>query len=266
MEENRFRGLLRSGKFSAGMFGFIPAEAIVDLAGYAGFDFMIFDTEHASYDVLWIERLVRASEAAGIASVVRIAQPPDPGLIARVLNTGVHGLMFARVAGAAQAAEIVQMVALPPVGTRGACPGSRSGEYFLMDQSIYTRGSNDVAISLMIESKQALAEIEDIVRVPGIDAVAVGPVDLSYSIGVKRDDPIILEAERRVTRAAREAGISLMASAKTMVELEKWLRQPDGPRVFWYTTDAFQIGSCFQGLIGRSRELVGELDAGALGP
>src|SRR4051812_7940079 len=84
---NVFREMMRSGDFAAGMFCFIPSEAIVDIAAYAGFDYLIFDPEHASYDVAMIERLVRATEAAGIASVVRLSHP-DPYLIARVLDTG----------------------------------------------------------------------------------------------------------------------------------------------------------------------------------
>lgn len=258
METNRFRDMVRGKGFAAGMFCFIPAEAIVELAAFAGFDFLIFDTEHASYDVHWIERLVRASEAVGIASVVRISNR-DPYLIARVLDTGTQGVMFARVGGHEEAEQIVRLCRVGPDGDRGACPGSRQGEYFLMPQEEYTRRTNNVAIALMIETKEALADAEQIVRVPGIDAVAVGPVDLSYSLGLTRDHPTVVEAQDHVARLARDAGIGVMASAKSMDELAQWLRRPDGPRTFWYTTDAYQIGNAFRGLMARSRELVAEL-------
>lgn len=258
MSDNAFRELLGSGRFAAGMFSFIGSEAIVDLAGYAGFDFLIFDTEHASYDVATIERLVRACEAAGIASVVRISHA-DPYLIARVLDTGVDGLMFARTPSAHAAADIVDMVRLPPVGSRGACPGSRAGQYFLMPQDEYTRRSDDVALVVMIETKEGLAEVEAILDTPGIDGVAVGPVDLSYSLGVTRGDPLVVAAQDRVADLARARGKGVMASAKTLDELAQWLRREHGPRVFWYTTDAWQIGNAFRGLMDRSRELVAEL-------
>lgn len=258
---NPFREILRRGRFAAGMFSFIPAEAVVDLAGIAGFDYLIFDTEHATYDVLWIERLVRAADAAGVVSVVRISSR-DPYLIARVLDTGAHALMFARVSSAAEAADIVRLCRLAPEGARGACPGSRQGHYFLMPQDEYTRLTSDVAIAVMIENKEGLADIDRIVATPGIDAVAVGPVDLSYSMGLTREHPDVLAAQRHVARVARAAGVGLMASARDLSEVERWLRDEDGPRVFWYTTDAYQIGVAFRGLIDRSRELVAEIAAG----
>ncbi len=256
-EANRFRALLRSNEFAAGMFSFIPAEAIVDIAGYAGFKYLIFDTEHASYDIHWIERQVRACEAAGIASVVRVSHP-DPYLIARILDTGADALMFARVASAKAAEDIVGLVALPPAGNRGACPGSRAGQYFLMPQDEYTRRSNATAIVLMIETKEALDDVDAIVRVPGLDALAVGPVDLSYSLGVHREHPKVAEAQQHVSRVAKAAGLHMMASAKTLDAMIELYRRPDGPRVFWYATEAYQIGNAFRNLIDRSMELIRE--------
>jgi 4-hydroxy-2-oxoheptanedioate aldolase len=250
--------MLRSGDFAAGMFCFIPSEAIVDIAAYAGFDYLIFDTEHASYDVAMIERLVRATEAAGIASVVRLSHP-DPYLIARVLDTGCDALLFARVSSAQEAEDIVRHARLAPAGTRGSCPGSRAGNYFLMPQDDYTRRSNTVAIAAMVETKEGLDDIEGILGVEGIDAVAVGPVDLSYSLGVSgRDAPEVVDAISRVSRLAREAGVGVMASAKTLDELTTYLSREEGPRVFWYATEAYQIGHCFQELMRKSHELVAE--------
>jgi 4-hydroxy-2-oxoheptanedioate aldolase len=256
-EENAFRRLLTS-EFAAGMFSFIPSEAIVDIVGYAGFDFLIFDTEHASYDVAMIERLARAADAVGIASVVRISHP-DPYLIARVLDTGVHGLMFARISSRREAEEIVSSSRLAPLGKRGSCPGMRAGQYFLMPRDEYTRRSNDVAIVVMIETKEGLEDAEGILSVDGIDGVAVGPVDLSYSLGVgSREAPEVAEAIAHVTRLARAKGKGVMASAKTLDELAGYLKRKEGPRVFWYTTDAYQIGNCFRELMRKSHELVAE--------
>jgi 4-hydroxy-2-oxoheptanedioate aldolase len=250
--------MLQSGEFAAGMFSFIPSEALVDIAAHAGFDYLIFDTEHASYDVAMIERLVRATEAAGIASVVRISHP-DPYLIARVLNTGADALLFARVSSQREAEDIVRLTRLAPEGERGACPGSRAGHFYLMPRDEYTRRSNDVAIAVMIETKEGLDDIEGILGVDGIDGVGVGPVDLSYSLGVSgRDAPEVVEAISRVSRLAREAGVGVMASAKSLDELATYLAREEGPRVFWYATEAYQIGHCFQELMRKSHELVAE--------
>lgn len=262
--ENKFREILRGGRFTMGMFSFIPSEAIVDIAGYAGLDYLIFDTEHASYDIALIERQVRAAEAANIASIVRISHP-DPYLIARVLDTGVDGLMFARVSSKEAAEEAVKFCRLPPLGERGVCPGSRAGHFHFMPRDEYTRISNDVAIAVMIETKDGLDQIEDILRVPGIDGVAIGRSDLSYSMGSERDAPEVLEAQDRIVKLATSLGLGSMISAKSPEIMADFLRRT-GARTYWYSTESYQIGSHFQDLVQRSQKLAAEIGAGGSSP
>jgi 4-hydroxy-2-oxoheptanedioate aldolase len=254
---NKFRELVRGGEFAAGLMCFLPSEAIVDLLGYAGFDYVMFDQEHAPYDVLTIESLVRAAEAVGLPSIARLPGG-DASLIARTLDTGVDGLMFGRVDGAEAARELVSLCRLAPEGNRGACPGARAGRYFLIEKGEYTRRANDVAVVIMIETKRAYEEIEEILAIPGVDAVVVGPTDLSYSMGIPREDPRILEAQQRVLKLARAAGVGVMQLVKKPEDTVPWLEMEDGPRVFWYTTDGYQIGVWFDTLVKESRELVAQ--------
>jgi 2-keto-3-deoxy-L-rhamnonate aldolase RhmA len=257
VEGNRFRQLFLSGKFAAGTMLFLPSEVMVDVVGWAGFDYVMFDQEHASYDVACIERLVRAAEAHDLPSLARLAGP-DPILIQRVLDTGVDALMFSRVKSAAEAEEIVALTRLAPLGKRGACPGSRSAHYFFLDKDEYTRRANDVAVTLMIETKEALAEIDAILAVPGIDGVVVGKSDLAYSLGVDRDGPEVAEAQARVMELAREAGVGMMVHVRDAEDIVPWLEQPDGPRVFWYSVDLRQIYGHFDRLIKQSRAFAQE--------
>lgn len=253
-EGNAFRRLLMS-EFAAGMFSFIPSEAVVDIAGYAGFHFLIFDTEHGSYDVAMIERLARAADAVGMASVVRIAHP-DPNLVNRVLDTGVEGLMFSHISSRQEAEAVVRLSCPAPLGTRGPFPALRAGRYFTMPGDAYMRRANDVVVVVLIESKEGLDDVEEILSVDGIDGVAVGPVDLARALGVARDAPEVSDAIARVTRLARAHGKGVMASAKDFDELESHLKQEDGPRVFWYATDTFHISNHFRTLMEKSRELI----------
>jgi 2-keto-3-deoxy-L-rhamnonate aldolase RhmA len=108
----------------------------------------------------------------------------------------------------------------------------------------------------MIESKEALDEIEGILAVPGLDGVVVGRSDLSYSLGVERNDPLVTQAQHRIAKVARAAGVGLMNIIYSPEELGPWLEMPEGPRVFWYATDTFQIGTWFQSLVRHSREIV----------
>lgn len=261
VEENAFRRLLKS-EFAAGMFSLIPSETIVDIAGYAGFDFLVFDTEHGTYDLAMIDRLVRAAKAVGLASVVRLPHQPDPHFITRVLDLGVDGLMFARISSRHEAEAVVKSSRPAPLGTLGPFPFLRTGHYFRMPADEYLRRANGVAIVALIETKEGLDDIEEILSVDGLDGVAVGPLDLSRVLGIARDGPELKAAVARVTRLARAKGKSVMAAVKDFDELEGHLRMEDGPRAFWYANDAYQISNAFHALMERSRQLVAE-QAGA---
>jgi 4-hydroxy-2-oxoheptanedioate aldolase len=257
VEGNVFRRLLKS-EFAAGMFSLIPSETIVDIAGYAGFHFLVFDTEHGTFDLAIIDRLVRAANAVGMASVVRLPHHPDPHFITRVLDLGVDGLIFARISSRQDAEAVVQSSRQAPLGTLGPFPGLRTGHYFRMPASEYVRRANDVAIVVLIETKEGFDDVEGILSVDGLDGVAVGPVDLSCALGVPRDGPEIKAAIARVTSLARAKGKGVMASAKDFDELESHLRSEDGPRVFWYATDTYHISNHFHMLMEKSRELIAE--------
>ena len=255
MEENKLRKLFKSKELALGMFVFIPSEAIVDLAGYAGFNYVLFDTEHASYDIRVIENLQRTAEAAGLATLVRISNL-DPYLIARVLDTGVDGVHFARISTREQAEQLVKLCRIPPVGERGACPGSRSAKYRVMPMNEYHQKTNDAVISIMIESKEGIENAEEILSVPGIDGVAVGVDDLCTTLGVMdREDPLVWEARSRVIKIADSKGITFIAGGTTPEILTEIRRRDNSVHVFNFTTDAWQIANCFQGLITRTKEL-----------
>ncbi|MFC2024900.1 HpcH/HpaI aldolase/citrate lyase family protein [Chloroflexota bacterium] len=258
MEENRLRQLFQSGRFAMGMFVFIPSGTIVDLAGYAGFDYLLFDTEHVSYDLGAMENLQRTAEAAQLPTLVRVPHP-DPYLIARILDMGVDGILCAQVSSKQQAEDLVRFCRIPPVGERGACPGSRSAKYRLMSSDEYHRRTNDAVISIMIESKEGVEHAEEILSVPGIDGVIVGGDDLAASLGVSdREHPKVSEARKHVIKVAESAGVTFITAVTTTEVLEYWLQSEKNLRIFHCTTDAWQIGNCFRGFVQRSRELAGK--------
>lgn len=255
VEGNAFRRVLAS-EFGAGIFSLIPSEAIVEIIGYAGFDFVVFDTEHGTYDLATIERLARAAAAAGVASVVRIGHPIDTRFLTRILDLGIDGLIFASVSSREDAEAIVESARLPPRGALGPFPFLRAGHYFRMPVDEYKHRLNDMPIIVLIETREGLDNIEAILSVDGIDGVAVGPMDLSEALGVARDGPEVKAAIKQVTKLARARGKCVMAPAKDFDELEGHLKDKDAPRVFWYANDAFHISNHFHMLIEKSDELL----------
>ncbi|MFC2025109.1 HpcH/HpaI aldolase/citrate lyase family protein [Chloroflexota bacterium] len=257
MEKNRFRELIKSGKVIMGLYIFIPSEAVVDIIGWAGFDFVILDTEHASYDIRCMENLVRAAEARQMATVARIASP-DPFLTQRVLDTGVDGVMFARINSRQDAENAVRFSRLAPMGERGTCPGMRAGRYHLMSRDEYNRRASETIVGVNIETKEGLEQAKEIISVPGIDYLRSGPNDLSASLGVSEDDPQVAGAWQHLSKLAKSAGVQFMMHADNPKEVLAALQKDNDLRLFFFYTDSCQFGKCLRGLVEETREIAAQ--------
>ena len=251
-ETNKFRKILNSGDFAMGIYIFVPSEAVVDILGWAGFDFVILDTEHASYDLKVMENLVRTAEARNMATIARIGAF-DALLTQRVLDTGVDGVMFARVSSRQEAETAVRLSKLGPSGDRGACPGMRAGKYFLMSEDEYDRRANEIVVGVMIKTKQGLEHAEEIISVPGIDFIRTGSSDLAWSMGLKRDDPRVRKGMERIANLAKAAGVNFMEIAHNSRQVAEALQRDSNVRLFFSITDSYHMGKYFQGLIQESR-------------
>lgn len=251
MEGNRLRELFQSGRLVLGLVIHMPSTAMVDIAGYAGFDFIRLDLEHGAYDFQLMENMVRAAEAAQLATMVRLV--PDPSLITRVMDMGVDCLMFPAGASREAAENLVRLCRTRPMGELGVSPATRAGKYEIMPMDDYVHRLNKVIIGVMIESKEALEQAKEILSVPGIEAVLCGPHDLSRSLGVKPDDPVITEARQRVIKLAKAAGVTYMQSTQPEM-MAKWLQRDKSLRIFT-TADSRLISHAFQAYVQESREI-----------
>lgn len=185
----------------------IPSPYIAELAAAAGFDFIWIDLEHNLFNQETMANFVRAADAAGIAVTVRIASLE---LALPLLDFGVVGFTFPHVRSAAQAKEIVDAVKFAPVGRRGFAPSGRAMAFGQGDFSDYLKSAEkEITIWLMLEDKEGLENCEEILQVPGIDYMFMGPGDLAQAVGCIGDvgHPKCREARLRLIRAAEKAGI-----------------------------------------------------------
>jgi len=161
----------------------LPEPAIAELFASMPFDFVIIDMEHTAITLEQVTEAVRAIDAADgeVGSIVRLPGH-DADLIDRVLDVGVDGLMLPMVETAAEAASIVESCRYPPAGTRGVGPG-RGATYGLDLQETIETDDDSFAITVQIESPEAVDNAREIAAVDGIDALFVGPGDLSMLLG-----------------------------------------------------------------------------------
>lgn len=179
---NRFKRALAAGERQIGYWQGLASPYSAEISAGAGFDWLLFDGEHAPNDLPLLLAQLQAVAAYDVEPVVR---PPvgDPVIIKQLLDIGARSLLVPMVENAEQAAMLVRATRYPPDGIRGV--GSALGRASRWNRTpAYLHGAaKDICLLVQIESKAALRELDAIARTPGVDGVFIGPSDLAASLG-----------------------------------------------------------------------------------
>lgn len=186
-----------------------PSPELVEFLGYAGFDWVFLDAEHGGIGLEACYALVRAADAAGLASMVRVPSN-DPATILVYAETGVHGLMAPHVASVADAESLVRSLRYWPHGARGAMTGSRAANYGLTQsgRDYLTSQDDHVMAIALLEDKRAFDDLDAIAGVYGVDAFFIGPGDLAMSMELpaETDHPEVKQTIERATEMLAGGG------------------------------------------------------------
>jgi 2-keto-3-deoxy-L-rhamnonate aldolase RhmA len=218
-----FRQRLLGGEFLLGSFVKTPSPAVVEILGDVGLDFVVIDEEHASFDRESTDLAILAARATGMPALVRVPSASPWHLLA-VLDAGAAGVLVPHVMTAAQARDIVAGCRYRN-GRRGFSASSRAGRYGGLGRWEHVeQADGNTAVVAQIEDPDALAEVEAIAAVDGIDALFIGRGDLSVAMGAEsaEAEPVRVASER-IAAAARAAGKPVFVFAATAREAE-WLK------------------------------------------
>jgi 4-hydroxy-2-oxoheptanedioate aldolase len=173
----------------------------------SGLDFVFIDTEHIALDRGQVSWMCQTYARMGLAPIVRIPSP-DPFEATKMLDGGAAGIIAPYVETAAQAQALRGAVKLRPIKGR-RLEERLAGTPFESELEEYARGRNGQALILNIESVPAMEALDEILAVPDLDAVLIGPHDLSCSLGIPEQyaHPRFREAVRTIFQKARSAGI-----------------------------------------------------------
>lgn len=184
----------------------LPSPEIAEILAEAGFDWLFVDMEHGGFDIAGVQRVLQAV-AGQIPCIVRVPQN-EPNAIARALDAGADGLIFPHVNTAEEARACVAAALYPPEGGRSIGLARAQGYGARVAESL--AGANRATVRI-VQAEHILAarNIGEILAVPGIDAVFIGPYDLSGSLGKpgRTADPEVVDAIRKIRDAAAAAGI-----------------------------------------------------------
>ena len=209
MAYGSFRQALIERRVTLGTWLQINNGTAAEILANAGYEWIAIDIEHTDIDVTSLTELLRAMYGRGVAPVARVA---TNGLldIRRALDAGAEGVLIPFVNTPEQAKFAVQAAKYPPMGVRGYsfCRANDWGVSFAEDVKT---ANEQTAVIVMIESRQGVENIDAIVAVEGVDAVFIGPYDLSGSYGIpgQTQAPVVRKAFQRVIDACEHAGKSV---------------------------------------------------------
>lgn len=183
LPRNRLKSALRAGRPQLGVWNTIGGNTVPELLAGAGFDWVLIDCEHAAIETIDVLPALQAiGQYPEVSAVVRPAAN-DPVLIKRLLDMGAQSLLVPFVETEAEARAAVSAMRYGPRGIRGMAGVTRATRYGAVDD-YFRRAEEELCLIVQVESVPGLKNLEAIAAVDGVDAVFIGPADLSASMGL----------------------------------------------------------------------------------
>lgn len=203
---NVFKQRLLAGERLVGLWCSLPGGYAAEILAGAGFDWLLFDTEHSPGDPITVLSQLQAVAAYSVAPVVRPASN-DTVLIKRFLDVGAQTLLIPYVENAEDARRAVSAMLYPPAGIRGVAGLTRASRFGRV-QDYSMRAATELCLLVQVETVAALADLEKIAAVDGVDGVFIGPSDLAASMGHvgRADHPEVKAAVRDAILRLRQIG------------------------------------------------------------
>lgn len=211
MTANPVKQALINGEAVIGCFVQYPSPITVEICGHSGFDFIMIDCEHGPMGPESAYTMMLAAERSGSVPLVRVPMN-HPSVILRHLDIGAAGIMVPQINSAAEAEAVVHAVKYHPEGRRGVAGGRASSWGIHQPMSEYVKDANrDTLVMVQIENIKAVDVLPEIMNVPGVDVLYVGPNDLAQSMGYpgRPDHPEVQKVIDQICEITRDSPVQL---------------------------------------------------------
>lgn len=197
-----FRSSLMTPGFLLGTWSIVPSPMVVEMSVAAGLDFVILDLEHGAHDLSSLATSITAARARGGCALVRVPSPDHPSTQS-ALDLGATGLVFPRVRTVAEASRAVAATRLAPRGQRGYNPFTSDNDF-----GLGAGLPEDPVAVVIIECRDAVTVLDEILAIDGLDGIYLGVYDMSVELGHpgQVDHPDVRKFVTEATRAAVAAG------------------------------------------------------------
>ena len=233
---------------------------IVEMYHATGYDGLLIDREHSALNLETISEYIRLARVLGLPCMVRVAENCYHQLNP-ILDQAPDGIFVPRIRSRDEVEELIQTVKYPPEGVRGLAsiivPVSKTLGWGSAAEQIETVNRN-LVIGIQIETAEALADVDNIVSVPGVDIALVGPDDLSLALGIpgQYDDAKYVDAVKRIIEACQKHNVLPGTACLDPVKAHSWIEL--GMKMIWYAVDSFLLWQAGRRQIEALKELLGE--------
>ncbi|MGE4282890.1 MAG: HpcH/HpaI aldolase/citrate lyase family protein [Clostridia bacterium] len=213
IRENKVKKMIKEGKTALGTFVKITDPASMEVLCMSGLDFVIVDNEHTSMSKETMVNLVRASEIYDVPCIIRVRES-DPNQILQALDSGALGVQVPAINTVADAKSAAMSSKYKPEGNRGYTASQRAAGYGIIPPAEYAMKANENIMTICYcETKEALDNLDEMVKIEGIDVIFIGPYDLSQALGVtgnpshdivQKAIEVIIE---KTTKSGKQVGI-----------------------------------------------------------
>jgi 2-keto-3-deoxy-L-rhamnonate aldolase RhmA len=226
VRDNPVKQALKDGKVQVGTWiHSLGAPQLPQVLATAGFDYVQIDMEHSAFSIETIGALCTAALHAGIVAVVRPPSGDAHHLVSRPIDNGAMGVLIPHVDTREQAEAAVRAVKFPPVGARGSQPPNVHSNFGATNAAEYMARSNEQSLLMVqIESEEAVANLDEILSLPGVDGATIGRGDLAAELGIgDRDAPRILDAVEATIAACQRHGKFPGLLVQNVDEAKAWI-------------------------------------------
>ena len=207
MRENKLKSIWARGEAVVNGWLSIPSAFSAEVMAHQGFDSLTVDMQHGVVDYQVAVTMLQAISTTGAMPMARVPWN-DPARLMKILDAGAYGVICPMVNTRAEAEALVRACKYPPRGYRSWGP-VRASIYAGADYGDHA--NDDIVVMPMIETAEAMKNLDDILSVPGVDGVYVGPSDLSLALGLKprldQTDAPVVEAQQRIAEACKRHGV-----------------------------------------------------------
>jgi len=223
IKDNPIKAKLARHEEVFGILNSVPSAVLTEMFAYAGYDFVILDTEHLLLSPETLEHAIRAAESVNLCVFVRVPTA-CPVAIGRALDSGAQGIVVSRVSSLQEAQIAVAASHYPPLGNRGISGGKNTG-FGTLPLSEYIRKANqEIMLTLMIEDLQGLNALPEILQLSGVDMILEGALDLSLAMGhgVNFNHPEVQQSIFNMAELCLQTNITFCAIPRLPEQLSMW--------------------------------------------